>query len=342
MNYPESSAIKQKIDSSQKILVNMHHNPDADSVGSAVAMARVLKHFGKEVKIVTPTDVPKNLCFLVKNEDYEVIDFNSFDFALYDLFITCDSSSWSRVSGGPAPAKATAGKHDIFIINIDHHISNQKFGDINFVVPDAAANCEVLYYLFQDWGIEPDIEPDYPDIHTPLLTGIIGDTGAFRFPEADTGTFKVATHLMSMANKDKIIFNLYQSFEENHVMVWGEFFDNLKIDHECKFVYSFVRKEILEKYGKPFNAKSELADMLFSSIEGTDFGLIGAEDEGYISVSFRSRTGVDMSKLANELGGGGHTWASAARVDILHSSYDEGVKKVLEVAREFARRNSSK
>ncbi|OGM31969.1 hypothetical protein A2803_02675 [Candidatus Woesebacteria bacterium RIFCSPHIGHO2_01_FULL_44_21] len=329
MNYPESQAIKQKIDSSQKILVNMHHNSDADSVGSAVAMARVLKYFKKDVKIIAPTEIPKNLEFLLTEQAVNVVNFSEFDFSIYDLFITLDSSSFSRVAGSHSVKQP-----ELSLINIDHHVSNQKFGEINLVVPDAAANCEVLFYLFKDWGVE------IKDAEEALLTGIIGDTGAFRFPEAGGSTFEAASQLMKFADKNKIIFNLYQSFEENHVMVWKGILDNLKIDHEHRFVYSFVRKEVLEKYGKPFNAKSELADMIFQSIEGTDFGLVGAEDEGYISVSFRSRTGVDVSRLAGMLGGGGHAWAAAARVDVVN--YDNAVEQILGEAREFAKGGSTK
>lgn len=326
MNYPESQAIKEKIDSSNKILVNMHHNPDADSVGSAVSMARILKHFAKEIKIVSPTEVPKNLLFLTEGEDVEIIDFKNFDFSPFDLFIACDSSSWSRVAGGN-----NIEKPNIIFINIDHHKSNHKYGDINLIIPDSAANCEVLFNLFLDWGIDMKI------VAEPLLAGIIGDTGAFRFPEANEKTFGVAAELMKLADKNKIIFELYQSFEQNHIMIWREFFDNLIIDSEHRFVYSFVRREVLEKYGKPFNAKSELADMLFSSVEGTDFGLIGAEDDGYISVSFRSRTGVDVSELASRLNGGGHSWASAARVDILNGNYEEAKEKALQAARDYSK-----
>lgn len=330
MNYPESSSVKSKIDQSQKILVNCHHNPDADSVGSALAMARLLRFWGKDVRIICPTEVPSNLKFLLGEETIETVDFSGFEFEKYDLFITLDSSSWNRVTGSNNVLKP-----DIPFVVVDHHKSNTRFGDINLIVPESAANCEVLYYLFSDWEINPDIERNFPDIHTPLLAGIIGDTGAFRFPEADTGTFAVASELMKLASKDKIIFNLYQSYGENHIMVWRAFLDNLKIDHEHKFVYSFVPKEVLERNGKPFNAKSELADILFQSIEGTDFGLVGAQDDGYISVSFRSRTGVDVSELAQNLGGGGHEWASAARVyDV---NYDHAVDNILQTAREFAK-----
>lgn len=327
MNYLESAAIKQKIDASQRILVNCHHNPDADSIGSALAMARVLKQWGKEVTIISPTDVPSNLKFLLREDTVETIDFKHFDYSKFDLFITLDSSSWSRVCG-----EGDLNKPDISLVVIDHHKSNSKFGEINLVVPEAAANCEVLFYLFKDWQIDIKI------VSEPLLAGIMGDTGALRFPEAGRKTFEVAAELMNHADKNNIIFSLYQSFGENHIMVWKEIMNNLAIDHEHKFVYSFIRREMLEKYGKPFNAKSELADILFQSIEGTDFGLVGAEDDGYISVSFRSRTGVDVSALASTLGGGGHAWASAARV--YNKSYEEAVEKILLEARNFSRQQS--
>lgn len=334
MNYSESQEIKQKIDSSQKILVNMHHNADADSAGSAIAMARVLKYWSKEVQIISPTQLPKNLHFLLGEDEVSVVNFAEFNFSNWDLLITLDSSSWSRVSGNSADDKP-----QIPTINIDHHKSNHKFGDINLIVPDAAANCELLFFLLQDLGVTPDVDRDYPDIHTPLLTGIIGDTGAFRFPEANPKTLEVATDLMKLANKDKIIFNLYQSFNEGHVLVWKEIMNNIQLDHEHRFVYSFIRKDVLEANGMPFNAKSELADMIFQSIENTDFGLVGAEDDGYISVSFRSRTGVDVSILADGLGGGGHAWASAARIDTKNTSYDEAIQTVLQKSRDFAAQN---
>ncbi|RJR28796.1 bifunctional oligoribonuclease/PAP phosphatase NrnA [Candidatus Microgenomates bacterium] len=332
MNYPESPQILEKIKASSNILVNMHHNPDADSVGSAVAMARVLKHLEKNVRILSSTEVPSNLHFVLGQERADVVDFHKIDFSGYDLFITLDSSSWSRVSG-----TNDLDQPNIPFIVIDHHATNTRFGEINLVIADVAANCEVLFYLFQDWGIEPDIAEmkDYPDIHNPLLTGIIGDTGAFRFPEADIGTFEIARKLMNLADKNKIIFNLYQSYEKSHLEVWKELMANMSIDSGNRFVYSFVPFETLKKQGKPFNAKSELADIIFQNIEDTDFGFVGAEDEGYVSVSFRSRTGVDVAKLAQELGGGGHKWASAARV---YLPYDKAIEKILDTCKNYVQK----
>ena len=327
MNYPESEAIKQKIDSVQKILLNCHHNPDADSVGSALAMARVLKKWGKEVRILSSTPVSKNLQFLVKEENIKVTDFTKFNYTAFDLFITLDSSSWSRTSG-----TRNFEKPKIPFVVIDHHKSNQKFGDINLLVPDASANSLVLYKLYQDWNTDLS-----SDVAEPLLAGILGDTGGLRFPEADIETFEIALQLMKVADKNKIMFNLYQSFEISHVNVWKEVMNNLYVDIRHKFVYSFIRKEVMEKNGYPDNAKAEVSDMLFQGIDGTDFGVVGVEDkEGYVSVSFRSRTGVDVSRLASELGGGGHQWASAGRV---YEDFDKAVELILQKCREFSSKN---
>lgn len=329
MNYTESLQILEKIKSAEKILLNMHHNPDADSVGSAISMARVLQNnFGKKVTILSSTPVPDNLSFVLGDNKPEIIDFHQFDFSGFSLFITLDSSSWSRVSGAndvPQP--------NIPFVVIDHHDTNTNFGEINLVIPDASANCLVLYNLFSGWGIKMSRE-----IAEPLLLGIMGDTGGLKFPEAGVETYEATLDLMHFADKNKIIYNLYQSYEENHIEVWKALFENITIDHESKFVYSFIPREVLEKNGKPFNAKSELADIFFQSVAGTDFGLVGAEDDGYISVSFRSRTGVDVAKLADALGGGGHKWAAAARV---HLPYDQAVEKILETCREYVQKGKN-
>lgn len=325
MNYSESTQILEKIKSSNNILLNCHHNPDADSVGSALAMARYLKSLGKKFRILSSTKLAKNLEFLLRDETIEVVHFNEINYSEFDLFITNDSSSWSRVSG-----THDMEKPEIFFINIDHHKTNQRHGDINLIVADEAANCQILFKLFKDFNLEITEE-----IAEPLLAGIIGDTGVFRFPEADEKTFEIAGELMKLADKNKIVFNLYQSYEESHVKVWQEIMNNLVIENG--FVYSFIDKESMAASGFPDNAKAEISDMIFQSIEGTKFGMVGAQaEEGYISVSFRARTvDADVSVLASKLGGGGHKWASAARVE--EGDFEKSKEKILNEARNFTK-----
>lgn len=330
MNYAESLDIQNKIAAASNILINCHHMPDADSVGSALAMYQLLVHMGKKVRIVCPSQLPQNLMFLEYSDKIETVDFSTLDYAQHDLFITLDTGSWNRVTGS-----SDIEKPSLPVIVIDHHVSNTRYGDINLIVPDAAATCIVIYFLLQDLGYRVDRERDYPEFAQPLLTGIIGDTGAFRFPEADEMTLTVSLDLMKYTSKDKIVFNLYQRFDVRHIKLWGEFLSNIQIDKEHKFVWSAVSKAVYEKYGNVVGAKSELADMLFSNIEDTDFGAIALEDNECISVSFRSRTGVDVAKLAATLGGGGHKWASAARITGM--PYNEGIEKILAACREFTK-----
>lgn len=327
MNFSESQQILDKINSSQNILLNLHHNPDADSVGSATAFGYFLKSINKKFKIITSSRPSKNLQFLFDEFGYEVVDFANFNYSEFDLFLVNDSSSWDRVAGSKRVEKP-----DIYFIVIDHHKTNQKFGDINLIVDHASANSLLVYKLFKDWNIEITEK-----IARSLLSGIYGDTGALRFPEADVETYEVALQLIKLTDKDQIIYNLYQSFEISHVKVWKEIMQNLEVDTDHKFAFSFIPKNIMEENGNPLNAKAEIADMLFQSIDNTDFGLIGAESEGYISVSFRARNDIDVSALASRLGGGGHKWASAARV--WEGDYSKTVEKILEEARNFAKEN---
>lgn len=327
MNFAESQDIQNKINSANNILLNLHHNPDADSIGSAVAFGYYLKQINKNFKIITSSKPSKNLEFLFDDFGYEVVDFSKFNFSEFDLFLANDSSSWARVAG-----TRDLEKPNIPFVVIDHHKTNQKFGDINLVVEDVSANSLLIYKLFQDLNIEITQK-----IARALLAGIYGDTGALRFPETDQETYETVLQLMKVTDKNEIIFNLYQSFEYSHVQVWKEIMHNLKIDEEHKFVFSFVEKNVLESNGNPINAKAEIADIIFQNISGTKFGIVGAESDNYISVSLRAREDVDVSVLASRLGGGGHRWAAAGRV--WEGDYKSSVEKILEEARKFAKEN---
>ncbi len=322
MNYPESSLILEKIKNSSNILVNCHASPDADSVGSALAFYELLTQMNKNVSIVCPHNLPGNLEFLANSDKVKTIDYSNFDYSSFDLFITLDSAGWNRVTG-----RRDIPIFDIPIIVIDHHETNEMYGDINLVKFNIAANCELVYFIINDMKIEIN-----NSIAQDLLTGIIGDTGALRFPEANEITFDVVAELMKFADKNKIIRSLYQSYSLDHVKLWGKIMEKIQIDQDKKIVWSALNYEEYQKLGHIDGAKSELADILIQSIENTDFGFIAIEESpNFISVSFRSRTGVDVSKIAIELGGGGHKWASAAR--LYDMNFSQGIDKILNVCR---------
>jgi phosphoesterase RecJ-like protein len=254
MTYPESQQILDHITKANRILLNCHSSPDADSVGSALAMYAVLTYLNKTVEIVCPNEIPSSLRFLQNSHLIQVVDYSSFDFSSFDLFITMDSSSWNRVSGNQ-----TVPQPNVPIIVIDHHKTNDHFGIINLIQPRISANCELLYYLFADWNMTDtyfDSVPDYYNsIAEPLLTGILGDTGSLRFPEADQHTFKVASYLLGFADKNKIIRNLYQSYSLDHIYFWSKIMSMMKKEASGNFVWASIPFSIYEEYAHLTSAK---------------------------------------------------------------------------------------
>lgn len=339
MNYPESQIILNEIKKAKKILINCHTNPDADSVGSAYALNEVLKVFYKkdDVTIVCPNDLPVNTSFLKDNLvgkiDFKKIDFNKFDFSEYDLFIAIDSSSWDRVRGGGINEKI-----EIETIVIDHHFTNNGFGDINLVDKTMSSTAELLYFIFNDWGVDPDIEFDYPCYQTALLTGIISDTECFRTKDADNKTMKVSSDLMKYCSKDKIIKNLYQSNSISTVKSVGKILENITIDTQHGFCYAYLKYPEYVANKDELLSKDLVADFFINSIEGTKFGFVAIEKESQnISVSFRSRNNFDTSLVARELGGGGHKNRSA--VTLRGIKFDDALKNVIKACQKYAKKN---
>lgn len=333
MNYELSAKILQEIQKASKILINCHRNPDPDSVGSALALYRVLSSYDKEVKIICPTKILENMRFLDCFEKIETVKFGKFDFGKYDLFFTLDSGDWNMASGD-----GEGSKPDIRIVNIDHHETNTNYGNINLVGKTASSCAEILYNIFMDWDFEIKPGMEYPGIAEALLCGIIGDTGAFQFNNAGRGTFEAVLDLMKIADKDKIIFNLFQNLDLDLLRFWGEVLKLLKIERNGNFVWAAIPYKVYEEYGKPVEGKETAASNFLSIVDSTDFGILMVEtEENNLSISFRSRTGFDVSEVAKKLGGGGHVMAAGASLKGL--PFNQSVEKVLNIAGKYANKN---
>lgn len=331
MNYKESPIILKEITDSKKILVNCHRGPDSDSIGSALALSKVVRGMGKEVEVICPSDIPEDLMFLDGASEIKKIDFATFKFAGYDTFLVIDSSNYSMVSG----SKEMAVAKDVPIIVIDHHFSNDKFGSINLVDSDMTSTGELLFHIFKDWGVKLN-----QDIAQSLLTGIIGDTGCFQYQNVGDRTLEVAADLIRLgANKDEIIYNIYRNVGFNEVKIWGKIIENMEIDKEYRFVWSVLPITDYQNIVGVDSAKEDAANLFFPIVRDTDFGIIMEErDDATLSISFRSRSNFDVSEVAKEIGGGGHKAAAGARIEGL--PFEEAVEKVLAAARKHAKKNS--
>jgi len=331
MNYRESADILKEIKKAKRILVNCHRSPDADGAGSSLALFRVIKNLDKDVRIICPSNLHEDLKFLPHPETIEKINFRRFDFGLYDLFICLDSAGTNMVTGDEKIKFS-----NIPIINIDHHKTNTKYGKINLVDSEVISNAEIIYLIFEDWKVEIDEE-----LATLLLAGILGDSGVFQYPGVTSRTMEIAIKLMQKgADKDKIISNLYRSINFNEVKFWGEVLKRMQKD-DYKFVWSAIPHEVYEEYGKPESGKESAASMFTQCVKDTNFGMVMVEEtKGNLSVSLRSRTGFDVSKIAKALGGGGHNNAAGGRVSGLE--FGLAVEKVLSTARKIVDENTKK
>jgi bifunctional oligoribonuclease and PAP phosphatase NrnA len=329
-NYKESQEILEEITKAKKILVNLHRGPDPDSFACAFSLYYFLCSLGKEVDIVLAANskISDQLGTFADPDLIKHTDYSKLDFSNYDLFIVSDSASWQQVVDNE---QVKIPK--IPVVVIDHHGTNERFGNLNLIEEGATSCSEVLYKLFQDWKFEISKQ-----ISELLLVGIIGDTGGFAFYD-NPQPLRIAADLMSKGvSKTQIINKIFRTKKFEEVKVWGEFLTRMEFDKQSKFVWMALSYEDYKMFGKPSNVLPTVATMFAALIEGTDFGIVMLEKENNVMfVSLRSREGFDVSKIASELGGGGHNSAAAASVNGLE--FEKAVEKVLETARKYAKEN---
>lgn len=317
MFYSESSKIWDKIQASDNILINLHKHPDYDSFSSALSLSYVLSKLGKKNKIVSCQKISSYFLFLKGAEKIEQINYSSFDFDPFDLFVVPDTGSEDRVTGS-GEIHLPEG---LDLVVIDHHKTNTFDKHMRILDVEASATAEVLYGIFNDWKIETD-----PTLATYLLTGILGDTVFLRYCENSKKTLKVVADLIAKgADKDYISENFYERYEFNTIKLLGEFLNNMK--KEANFIWSAVPYEKFEKYGKPEGVREMAADLFFRGIKGTNFGVAILEyEKGEMSLSFRSKKNTDVSVIAKLFGGGGHKNASGATVK---GDFENSVKNIV-------------
>ena len=205
---------------SKTILLNAHRSPDLDSIGASTTMMKALRRLGKKVELVCPTKVSSDFLFLKGADEIKTVDFSTFDFRPYNLFLILDSGSYDIVTGSKEIRLP-----DLPTVVIDHHRSN-KFTDVKLklVEEEASATCEMIYKLLTDWKTNIDQE-----MATALFSGIAGDTVFFRYTQNTKGAYKIIGRLVDLgADKDLLVENMFNNYDFGSVQLVGEFLKNMK------------------------------------------------------------------------------------------------------------------
>lgn len=292
---------KEKILQSKKIYIASHVQPDGDNLGSMLALGLAFKKIKKEVYLVKTDPVPKDFAFLPGSEYIKELDnYNSID-----LFIALDSGDVERLGHN----KKLIKKAD-FVINIDHHISNTNYGDINIVDTKSSSTAELVFKLIKTLDIDIDKE-----IGTCIYTGISTDTGNFMYESTSPKTHLIAAELLDLGiDKKSINLNIYQNKSLEKTKLFIKTLENLEIYLNDKIAIVQVTRDMLSDTG----AKMEDTNGIISfvrDIENIEVAIMLKEfGENEFKVSMRSKEYIDVSEVCSKFGGGGHVRAAGCTI----------------------------
>lgn len=300
----------------QRILLGTHEHPDGDALGSVLALTHAFQQQNKQVTAFIPTPAPPFFQFL---PGFTSLTTTKPSAKNYDAIILLDYTELSRTS-----LKDEFLSHPLSI-TIDHHYSNPGHGTDSFVIPQAAATTQVLAEMLAIGNL-----PLTADIATCLLTGIFTDTGSFMHDSTSPHILKLAAELMKKgARLSHIAHETYQKKDLPSLCIWGKALSRILVNEHTGAAISLVTPQDLQSCQATLDDLSGVVNLL-NALPQAKFAMLLVEyEKGKIKGSLRSEShkGVDVSRLAKALGGGGHQLAAGFEVSG-HLVQEEGMWRI--------------
>ncbi len=306
--------INAKIASANKIMIVSHVRPDGDAIGATLGLGLALKQSGKNVQMVLNDGLPASFRHLPGSELIKKEPQGQ-----PDLFITVDCADYKRTG-------KQFENHTKPDINIDHHITNEKFGVLNLIEPESVATSAVLTDHLPLWGLEIT-----RDVAANLATGIVTDTLGFRTSNTSPASLRQMALLMDTGiNMPDLYTRALVSRSFSAARYWGAGLTSLKtLDG---IVYATMRVTDRKNAGYGGNDDADLINII-SAIEDHVVGMVFVEQHKTVKISWRAlQPGVDVSKIASFFGGGGHKAAAGADIS---GNLEEIQPRVLQATREM-------
>ncbi len=288
-------SIKEKILESNSIVILTHEHPDGDAVGSSLALMHALKKLGKNVDVIIP-EVHKMYSILPGFSDikeYYEEDYN------YDLCIALDSSDLERLHVCKDIFENTKNT-----IVIDHHITNQNFGDVNYVNAVASSTCQNLLVIlaYMDVVISKDIA-------TCCYAGILTDTGGFRY-NVQPETFELVAMLLETGiDISKIYRNLFDLTSYARIKLLGRALDRTEILSNGRIAFTYITNEDKDELHTVDGDQENIVNY-GRDIDGVEVSILVNQFDNKYKISLRSNEYLDVSLIATKYGGGGHMKAA--------------------------------
>jgi phosphoesterase RecJ-like protein len=301
----EWEAAAERLRCAERILICSHRKPDGDAIGSILGLGHALEALGKQVTLAC-ADAPENSLARLPGAA-EIVQNLAPLYALdrplpWDLGVVVDASSLDRLG------VLYEVNQELFatlpLLDIDHHVTNDRFGEVSLVDATAASTTEVLTLLLERMGAPP-----VGDAATCLLAGLITDSLSFQTESTRPRTLRVAASLVEAgASLSSLAFQLFRQRPRGSALLWSKALGTLQFAAGGRIAWLEVSREMVESAGQ--GADSGGLSGFAGSIEGVDVGFqIEEGADGNVYVGFRSQT-VDVAALAAEFGGGGHVRAA--------------------------------
>ncbi|VAX22885.1 FIG146085: 3'-to-5' oligoribonuclease A, Bacillus type [hydrothermal vent metagenome] len=290
----------------ERFLVLTHINPDGDGLGSAMAMKCLLERLGKKAEIVIDSEPPEMFAFFTNYEWVRQYGVETDGLEPFNTVISVDAPTIERLGDA---AKLIAD--DANILCIDHHVSAKNFADVNYIDGTASATAQMVYYLASELNIA--ITPETAEY---LYTGIVIDTGRFRFSNTTPDVLHVAGELVKAgADPDKISRHLYYNNTLETTQALGKLLETIELHFNGKVATAhFTHAYMLGDHWKNVDTEGFVNHAL--SIRGVEVAMLLRETKtGITRVSLRAKGGFDVNELAKIFGGGGHAKAAGLTIN---------------------------
>ncbi len=316
MTKNDFSEVKELLSQPKKVVIIPHKNPDGDAMGSSLALYKYLKNNGHNPIVLAPTPYPKFLQWLPNNDTVQIFkedDSSKTDLIIQaDIIFFMDFNTLERIE----EIKPFVEKSDAVKIMIDHHQQPDDFPDYTYSDPIICATSEMLYHFFENIN---EVDKIDADIATCIYTGILTDTGSFRYPSTTSTTHRIVADLIDRgAVNHEIHNNIYDGNTMARMKLMGVALNNLVVLKDCRASYiTMTRKELRENNFQKGDTEGFVNMAL--SIENINVAAIFIEDlEGdFVKISLRSKGKFSVNKMSREhFNGGGHINAAGGRVDL--------------------------
>lgn len=307
--------IIRQLNNSVNVLVTSHAGPDGDAVGSLLAMGLALDSLRKEVTLFNESAIPAVYRFLpsvnrICREPGEI--------ARFDTAVVLDCGSLNRIGEAAYLLDSEKKRNAPTVINIDHHTTNTKFGDLQLIDTNACATCEIVYRLIKEMGVQLN-----KNIAECIYTGILTDTGSFRFSNTNRAAFSICNEMVSLGVEPyNVAKHVYGTYSLERIRLLNLALDSIEISENGKLSLMTVTRRMFDETGTNpedvdglINYARLIADVKVAVLIREQSGTGNGDGKRQYHISLRSDGTVDVGSIASGFGGGGHRSAAGFNID---------------------------